>query len=74
MKLNEKFKYLADNHLEEYRKARVKATQIVDDKYPIFCPCGKLATGLHTRTCTRFIKQVDKEVVNMLKTYFQNDS
>lgn len=67
MKLDEKLKYLVDNHLEEYRKATVEATQKVDDKYPVFCPCGKLATGLHTRTCTHYIKQVDKEVVNILK-------
>ena len=67
MKRDEKLKYLVDNHLEEYRKARAKAIQIVDDKYPMFCPCGKLATGLHTRTCTHYIKHVDKEVVNLLK-------
>lgn len=67
MKLDEKLKYLVDNHLEEYRKARVEAVQIIDDKYPMFCPCGKLATGLHTRSCTHYIKQVDKEVVNLLK-------
>lgn len=67
MKLDEKLKYLVCNHLEEYREARIKAEQIVDDKYPVFCPCGKLCTGLHTRTCTHYIKQVDKEVVNILK-------
>lgn len=67
MELDEKLKYLLDNYPNEYRKARVEATDIVNAKYPFFCPCGKIATGLHTRTCTHFIKQVDKEVVNILK-------
>lgn len=34
---------------------------------PIFCVCGKLATGLHEANCRRFNKMVDKETCKRLE-------
>ena len=66
MTINQKIKYLKDNYPDEYKKAREQAISIVDNKFPIVCPCGKLATGLHTNSCSIFNKFVDREIVMLL--------
>ena len=66
MKQKEKINYLIDKYPDEYKKARSQAITIVDHKYPIFCCCGKIATGLHTQHCRKFNEQVDREVILLL--------
>lgn len=66
MTRKEKINYLINNYPEEYKKAKSQATNIVDNKYPIFCCCGKIATGLHTQSCRKFNEQVDREVILLL--------
>ena len=66
MTQKEKLKYLIDNYPDNYKKARIEAIQIVDDKFPVICCCGKLATGLHTQSCKQFQKQVDNEIIMLL--------
>ena len=39
------------------RERMRQATEIMDGKYPMFCVCGKLATGFHTERCGRWLKE-----------------
>lgn len=45
-----------------------KAYDIVDSRYPMFCPCGKLATGLHTSHCGKYIKMVELEAIRIIES------
>lgn len=43
--------------------------KVFDDFFetqPIFCVCGKLATGIHERTCKKFNNKVEREVLRRL--------
>lgn len=31
-----------------------EAEKIMDEQYPMWCPCGRLATGLHTQSCRKW--------------------
>ena len=48
------------------REKMNQATEIMDSKYQMFCVCGKLATGLHTSRCRRWLKERDKIYKNLL--------
>lgn len=66
MTKQEKLNYLKEHHFNDYKKAREEAIQIVDDKFPIICCCGRIASGFHTSKCREFQKQVDNEVIMLL--------
>jgi len=67
MNKQEKIKLLQDKHLSEWLKTRKIIKDELSSKQPIFCICGKLATGLHEDSCRKFNKTIDKETVNRLK-------
>lgn len=67
MKKSEKIKWLCSNHPDEYYVARNKTIDELDEVTPMFCFCGKLATGLHTDHCRSFQSKVDSGVINKLK-------
>lgn len=66
MTKQEKLNYLKERHYDDYKKAREEAIQIVDNKFPIICCCGRIASGLHTSRCREFQKQVDNEIIRLL--------
>lgn len=67
MKKEEKLEWLRRNHNEAYLEAENKAIAALDDEYPIFCLCGKLATGLHTTNCRKFQEAVKRRILTSLK-------
>lgn len=61
---SKKLEILWQNHNEAYNKARNEAIEEMDNITPIFCVCGKLATGLHTSRCRKFNDKVDSIIIN----------
>ena len=55
---------LWQNHNEEYNKARLEAIETLDGLTPMFCFCGKLATGLHTDHCRKFQSKLDDLILS----------
>lgn len=66
MKKQEKIEYLKANHPVEWRVTRDRAEQIVSNSQSIKCVCGKLATGLHESSCSRFKSKVETETCRIL--------
>ena len=66
MKRSEKLAYLKDNHLDIFLKTRQKVFNELSDKQTMLCCCGRLATGLHERNCTKFNNKVDGETIKQL--------
>lgn len=57
--------YVEYNSLSpEHKKQYDLALDEVSQKHPIKCVCGRLCTGLHERTCSKFRAAVTK---NFLK-------
>lgn len=66
MKKNEKLAYLKDADFGLFVRTRETVFNELSDNQPMFCCCGKLATGMHERYCTKFNRKVDAEVLNRL--------
>ncbi len=58
MKIQEKLKYLQDNHFEEWFKVKNKTEIELSEKQGMFCICGRLATGLHEGSCRKFRNKI----------------
>lgn len=71
-KITEKLSYLQDNHFSEWLSMRQKVSQEFSDKQSMFCLCGRLATGLHERSCGRLNKAITKETVKRLEPLLLN--
>lgn len=67
MRLPEKLEYLQEHHFGEWLDMRRKVDIEISDRQPMFCLCGRLATGLHERSCSRFNNKVNSETVKRLK-------
>lgn len=67
MKIQEKLKYLQDNHFSEWLKVRQETENELSDKQSMFCLCGRLATGLHERSCSKFRNKVTSETLKKLE-------
>lgn len=67
MKMQEKVDYLFNNHYQEFVNVRVLVDQEVSKEHLMFCVCGRLCTGLHERTCSRFRNKVNSRTVKKLK-------
>lgn len=67
MKQNEKVEWLKTHFFANFIATRERVFNELSDKQPIFCVCGKLATGLHEANCRRFNKMVDKETCKRLE-------
>lgn len=52
--------------MTEY-EARQKAIEKCDDETPYVCYCGRLATGLHTQSCSKFCEKVDRYTKQFLE-------
>lgn len=66
MKLQEKLKYLVDNHFDDWLNMRSKVEEELSQKQGMFCVCGRIATGLHESNCRRFGGKVERETVKRL--------
>jgi|GEM_PF-5621521 len=45
----------------EHKKIYDEADLYISNKHPIKCVCGKLCTGLHEKTCSKFRSAVNRE-------------
>ena len=66
MKKQEKLAYLRDTNFGLFVKTRQIVFDELSDQQTMFCCCGRLATGLHERNCTKFNSKVDAEVIKRL--------
>lgn len=66
MNLKDKVEWLKTHFFSDFISTRERVFNELSDKQSIFCVCGKLATGLHERSCRRFNKVVDSETVKRL--------
>ena len=66
MKKHEKLAYLKDAHFGLYVKTRQMVFDELSDQQTMFCCCGRLATGLHERNCTKFNNKVNGETIKRL--------
>ena len=66
MKLIEKLEILQTKHLGEWIKTRTEVREVLSNQCPIFCVCGKLATGLHESCCRKFQNMITKQTVKKL--------
>ena len=66
MKKWEKLAFLKDNYFGLFLATRQQAFNELSDQQTMFCCCGRLATGLHERNCTKFNNKVDAETINRL--------
>lgn len=67
MKKLQKLEYLKDVNLDLFIRTRNQVEKELSDMQPMFCCCGKLATGLHESHCRKFKEKVDAEVINRLQ-------
>ena len=72
MKKWEKLSYLKDNYFAEFLKTRQEAYNDLSYEQTIVCCCGRLATGLHERSCSLFNRKVDTETIARLKHLIPN--
>ena len=66
MRKNEKLEYLKDTDFSHFIKTRQIVFDELSDQQTMFCCCGKLATGMHERNCTKFNNRVITETIKRL--------
>ena len=66
MKKIEKLEYLKNTDFGLFIKTRQMVFNELSDQQTMFCCCGRLATGLHERNCTKFNNKVDAETIKRL--------
>ena len=66
MKKREKLAYLHEHHFSEWIKEREKSDNALSAQQSSFCICGRLATGLHERTCRKFNDKVNALTIQKL--------
>lgn len=66
MKIEEKIQTLKNLHFAEWLKTRSIVDNELCQKQPMFCICGRLATGFHEKTCKKYNKKVDIETMKKL--------
>jgi hypothetical protein len=66
MKKEDKINYLKNNYLGEWLKSWNRNNNILSEKQSMFCVCGKLATGLHERSCKKFNDAVNNSTLQDL--------
>lgn len=67
MKKPEKLDYLQNNCPNKWFPAYREEEDKLSDQQPMFCLCGRLATGLHERYCARFKNKVRDNTIGRLK-------
>lgn len=67
MKHADKVEYLQKHHWKEWINTRNSVDIELANSLGIFCFCGKLATGLHLGSCSKYCKQVEAKTVARLE-------
>ena len=67
MTKDEKISWLLTHAPGPYARAKAEAEKELDDLTPMFCFCGKLATGFHTTHCKKFQERMKTKIINELK-------
>ena len=67
MKIQEKLKYLQDNHFGEWLSKRQEVADKMLDRQSMFCLCGLLAKGLHERGCRKLQNKITSETIKKLE-------
>lgn len=67
MKKWQKIECLKDVDFELFVMTRNQVKEELSERQPMFCCCGKLATGLHEANCKKFNNKVDVEVIKRLQ-------
>jgi hypothetical protein len=70
MKLSEKLNYLQENHFSEWLRVKQETENELSEKQGTWCVCGRLATGLHERNCTKLRNKVISETVKKMECLF----
>ena len=55
---------LSDEEYRIYSQCEMK----VSDDHPMKCICGRLATGLHERNCSKYRKAVDRMFIKTMRS------
>ncbi len=64
--------WLIEHNPQAYSKAKEEAIKELDEQTPIFCFCGRLATGLHTMNCGKFRKKMETLIIAKNKEVIKN--
>lgn len=67
MNKDEKISWILTHTPGPYARAREEAISELDEETPVFCFCGKLATGLHTASCRKFQDKLKTSIISKLK-------
>ena len=67
MNQQQKIDAIKELSLPAWQRERAKVDDEISSKQGFKCICGRLATGLHESTCSRFKKKVDVETFKRLK-------
>lgn len=67
MNHKQKVQTLKERNVTHWINTVSKACYIIDSRYPMFCPCGKLATGMHTAHCSKYQKMVELEAIRIIE-------
>lgn len=71
--LKDKILYLKAAYGREWDEKRREVDEELSKMQGIFCLCGRLATGLHERSCRRFNSKVDSETAKKLSHLLKKD-
>lgn len=66
MTISEKINYLQDNNMGEWLKTRREVDDELSARQSMFCICGRLATGFHESSCSKYKNKVNTETVKRL--------
>ena len=58
---------LIDKHFTEWVNTRMRVEHELSKAQTTFCCCGRLATGMHERLCTKFRNKVNAATVQELR-------
>jgi hypothetical protein len=62
-----KIEYLKENYNSEWTNTWDRERDKLSNLQPLFCICGRLATGLHELNCKKFKNKVDNNTAISLK-------
>ena len=67
MKQQERLEKIKNEQFSLYFTERIKVFNELSDAQPMFCCCGRLASGLHESNCRKFNKKVDFETLKRVE-------
>lgn len=74
MDSKQKIAKLKSEFFPVWLKTYDECSEEVSNEHSMFCVCGRLATGLHERSCAKFRKEVEKRTVKKLEHLLNDNS